>query len=366
MEIFDCDNISKFIDSFVSILPLKGISDSLFAICEVKRGDKKVRFLVKFYHHKKTPLEQITDYKGINSSDAEIAIMKEFKKTFIDTNITPNIIEMLYYKKCNNIESLASDSVCEDPSTHAMIKSSEDETELVHTFGNFFYNRICDLIIKKRVGLVGDNYYFAIIEQMNEALSDYISDNAISAGGVFIPILKTILFEIIYTLREIEKKYPKFKHGDLHPQNILLLNDPNYKFDPNNIKYIVYASKSNTPYYVPYYGIVPKIIDFGHSALPEINVVSPASMSLRQKYINVANDTTYLLWYIYKMFNANQEIVNLIKSIYHNNMFVFLRDASQMRRFANRQLSTEILLDNNIWDEYKIQREDYQVIKKFD
>ena len=81
-------------------------------------------------------------------------------------------------------------------------------------------------------------------------------------------MISSIMFQIYYTLAVAQRTWTGFRHGDLLPHNIMVkLADGGEKFIERE-HYLQY-SLDDTVWNVPFYGFFVKIIDFGHSEIPE-------------------------------------------------------------------------------------------------
>lgn len=101
-KILSCKNLNKFADSIQEVLMFGGYSESKFFICKI--GKEKTRYLVKMAFYKKTNPELYRD--NINTlppHEVELAVLKLFKKTIVDANISPCIIDLIHYTKCGSI-----------------------------------------------------------------------------------------------------------------------------------------------------------------------------------------------------------------------------------------------------------------------
>lgn len=94
----------------------------------------------------------------------------------------------------------------------------------------------------------GNYYRYYIAERADGDLSKYISGILLKFPNFKISktqkdkIWKSILFQLISVLYFIQAKYPRFRHNDLHPGNILYFNtksEGNFEYVINNIKYII-------------------------------------------------------------------------------------------------------------------------------
>lgn len=96
----------------------------------------------------------------------------------------------------------------------------------------------------------------------------------------------------------IKLLFPKFKHNDLHTDNILLKFDRDFKYRADSPSFLIY-NVTGVDFAVPYYGIVPKIIDFGYSEIPEMDAVSNITLDKIQMYYRSDNDVLFLFHWIY-------------------------------------------------------------------
>jgi hypothetical protein len=72
---------------------------------------------------------------------------------------------------------------------------------------------------------------------------------------------KSLIVQVIYNLYRIHKKYPKFRHHDLHEGNILIKKVPEKK---------IKVELNNKTYTISNGGIEAVMIDFGFSLFPRI------------------------------------------------------------------------------------------------
>jgi serine/threonine protein kinase len=266
--------------------------------------------------------------------DTEIEILKLFKKEFIDKNITPNIIEIIYHKNCDNITKILPKN----------IQSGE-----LHN--NKIYSDINDHIKFVKKDLAVNKISFSVLEVADITFSNFF--DRMDNSAINFAICKSIIFQIIYTLGAIKKKYPLFMHNDFHSDNIVLKFDHNYVYRANNQKYLVFNAE-NKRYFVPYFGIIPKIIDFGFSSLPEKRINSNILEDKEFVFRKVDNDILLLFIDIYEN--------NLKHEIKMDNLDEMLNNIMPNRLYTTYEKFEEIdiktipsykkMLQSSVFEEY--------------
>jgi serine/threonine protein kinase len=342
-NLFDCSNLADFIASIVQVLPFKGISMSRFYDCDIDG----VRFLTKLCFYRKSAPE-LYGKKSKNTlphTDAEINILRVFKKRFTDRNITPCILELVYYKVCNSLSKITPrNKVCEQlVLEYKDYGPAEDVAQTICKHADLVHN-----------GLAHDKCAFLVLDKCDITLDTYLqrSVNTPISTAVF----KSLLFQIIYTLYAINKVYPKFRHYDLHTENIMLKFDPTYKFKATNQKFLVFTIDGEK-YYMPYFGIIPKIIDFGFSSLPEEGIVSNAVEDRAQMYFRSQNDLLLLFHWIYHILKQSGgdklgRIDKLLQHLEPNRTYVQYY-TEYIRKVETEIPTYEDMIKNRVWSEYK-------------
>lgn len=338
-NLFNCSDISKFISSIVQVLPFKGVSMSRFYICEYKR----VRFLTKlcFYHKTAPELYGKISRKVVSQTDAELNILKIFKCKLIDKNITPCILELVYEKICNGLGKMSPNAnICEQL--------------ILDYYGYIPEDGVGQLICKYkdlvRANLAHDKCAFLVLEKCDMSLNEYLiksTDTAVNAA-----VFKSLLFMIIYTVYAICSIYPGFRHYDLHTDNIMLKFDPNYKFQTTNPKFLIFIINGEI-YSVPYFGIIPKIIDFGFSIIPEEGIISNITEDRAQMYYRAENDLLYLFHWIYYVNRNKFERINRLLSLLEPNKSYINYYTKHIRSIENKIPTYEDMIKNSVWDEYR-------------
>lgn len=349
MELFKCNNIDNFIKNIVAYLPYRGASNATFVLAKYL----DVNFLVKISPYIKTRYEKYTDYKGIHAVDVEIKIMEELKKFLIEGNISPNVIELIYHKKCDNIRKSISENQC-----YAL--------ELGETLSikEVLYSTFCSFMFQADNDLARDCYAFLVMEKGDKTLFSYLNRSIEDIDDEFIYKVKTILFQICYTLYRIKRQYPSFLHGDLHAANIVLKMDREYEYKPNTTKYLLFGKKEKTQYYIPYFGIIPKILDFGNSKMTEIDAVSPDTEDFIVKYLMFDNDFLTLLWRLHQDYLDIPGLITLILEI-DTSGFAKIANIHTIKKKIKHMPTLEDYINSTTWNEFKEPKESNEILKEF-
>ncbi len=308
-DIFTCDNIDNFLNVVVQLMQYSGVSPTRFYLCEFEN----IRFLTKicFYVKSSYELGGVITSKYLPGFDAELGILEEFKKTIIYENVSPHIVELAYSRICKMTTVAPSAEECKliTSTVHFASGVEEDLKEV-----------LCKYRGMASRGLAHDKCLFLVLEHLSMTLDTLMRKSYSSA--VYTAIIKSILFQIIYTLYAIQLRYPKFRHYDLHSDNVMVLVDAEYKFgDP---KYVIYKVH-DTEYAIPYFGIVAKIIDFEGSVLPEKKLISMNTANRIQMNERADNDILLLLYWVYQISvleNKSTEIEALLTALEPNKTFV--------------------------------------------
>ncbi len=287
-RIFSCDQLNVFTDHVVEELLFNGSSGSRFYICEYNSA----RFLVKLCFYKMTSPEIYGPHtKGTTSTtDAEIKILQFLQKHIIETNYSACILEMLDYKVCQG--SLA--KICKT-------KSEAPERSLTMTLTKSFYR----YLKLTKAGLATDKFALIMLERCDITLSEYLMRFTNSA--INFAVLKSILFQIIHVMWVLKTLYPSFRHYDLHDENVMLIFNSQSVFSADKPSFLVYPIGGHE-FAVPYFGINPKIIDFGFASLPEIGITNVITLDQDVMFNRVDNEILFLFYNIY--YRARPEHAN--------------------------------------------------------
>lgn len=337
-NLFACRNINKFISSVKTILPYRGFSDSIFIRC----GLESEEFLTKlFFYTKSDPeLYDATDDTSAHQNIVEIKVLELFKKEFIKTGITPHIIEVIYTNTCENLLDVApNDAECGE----LIVKDYEYND--MHMSIKSIFCRNKNFVMNK---LSHNKYSYVIMEEADVTLDFYVKKRLISPAGL--AVLVSMLFQIVYTLHCIKLKYPSFKHGDLHTDNILIQFDENFILMPSEQKYVVY--ETDEKFAVPYFGATSKIIDFGFTQIDEIDLHSDIKHNKKIMFGRVPNDMIVLLHHIYHG-TGRASIIEQILNKLDPGEFYKKYNTDHIRKNLDKLLTYEEMLKTDLFDEYR-------------
>jgi serine/threonine protein kinase len=340
-DIFDCKKIEQFAKYVDRVLPYTGYSNSLFFLCK----SNEVYFLTKMAFYKKTnpeiySNELMNSLNLLNPHDVEVKCLTILKEKIIDANVSPCILELVYNKQNDMNDFLPTQKECDK-----ILLTRDRDITITETINE----AICLYNDAVQKGLAESTFNFLVLEQCDMTFSEFLSkfsDNPINES-----IFRSLMFQIIYTFYAITQIYPKFTHNDLHAQNIMLKFDYDFKFDPLNVKFIAFEAGTTT-YYLPYYGIICKIIDFGFSSIPEENIISsivkdPVAMSVRTD-----NDLIIFLNDIYNIAGKVYPIEQFLISIDPNGIYKH-GNASFIERNKDKIQTYSAMLFNKVFNEYK-------------
>lgn len=358
-KLFNCNDLGQFIKSIIKVLPYSGASMSRFYLCEYNRA----KFITKLCAYRKSAYE-LYDKKGstkiLNHTDAEIAIINILKKYIIDANVSSCIIEIVHTKICNNINKL--------------LKSSTNCDQLLTKFNNentpendifTFLCKYNDLI---KDDLAYNKCAFIVMDKCDITLETFI--HKIINTSIHTILFKSILFHIIYVFYAINKIFPKFRHYDLHTENILLKFDYSYTVNHSNPKFTQYTI-DNTDYYVPYFGIIPKIIDFGFSVLPEKNILSSAIYDKIHMHYRADNDLLLLFYWIdNSIFNINHDInspiLDILRQLDPTTSYIHYY-VEYIKKIEHTIPTYKDMVTNDVWKDYKsFKVSPQQIYKRYD
>jgi len=395
-KIFQCDNIVPFINTIKHELKYSGFSRSSFFMCE----HKGVPFLTKVAFYTKSSIkgrhvqgivkrvsqhapkeyresDDSGDYsyesaslsdimpsalsEGISDSpnaihvipfmhhiDTEIEILKIMKEEIIDKNVSPCILEIIFAKKCQNLRRL----LPKGKTCDSVMRSSGNIK------GDALLRDICVHADKQKYGLYEDKIAFIVVEKCDITLADMLANDVGSPVGY--SVFKSILFQILYTLYAIRVRFPRFRHNDLHAENIMLKFDAGYKLKFAEPRYLTYIVGTNT-YYLPYFGLIPKIIDFGFATIPEMGIESevvddPFIMYARHKHEYVS-----LFGWIERIvmqYNSDKHmhVRRLLASLEPNGSYLRVYKPF-VKKLEPKMPSYGDLITNSVFDEYKLANE---------
>ena len=190
-------------------------------------------------------------------------------------------------------------------------------------------------IAKKLKGFgVPDTYLYKICDKKHIIYMEYIDGMELKDWWMTKPSLeqvKSVIVQVIYNLYRIHKKYPKFRHHDLHMSNILIKKVPEKK---------IRVELSNKIYTIPNGGVEAVMIDFGFSLFPRIK--NPLINSDKYKNIGISRTSHKLYdvhFFLNSLFGLTQNTQILKQNIVKLQKFV-----ASMENRANRNKYKNILM----------------------
>ncbi len=326
---------SKFEEIFKNVNSLKAsivrrlninyhYSDSDFFLIKVA----DTNFILKINISSKIHNDSYKYKKLTEDMVAETKILNILKGEFIEKNITPCILELVFSKTTTlNVYDTKN---CE--------KYYKSFAENIDEYVDEMFCRMNRLVKKD---IYKNIIHFNVMEVCNLSLANMIKHLNLAD----IPFIKTLLFQILYTLYVITKKYPNFHHADLHLQNIMLVEDIKYKMNIYNPDTLVYNTEFNgnkKMFIVPYFGIIPKIIDFGFSTLGTVRNVHTASKFFN--YNRIKNDFLWLLHHMY---------IDLQDNVYNSLLIDMFNELDPKQRYIRLNLEYVELNESNNLEEYE-------------
>lgn len=352
-KIIDCGDIVGSVAKYAtSIEDIRAAGRAAIIYMNVEGNE----FVVKMSTYDNPGPLTVPAVKGITylpAPDVEIAIMQQLRKKIIRKGITPCIAELLSSKICEGALGQATAWQDNEITLH---NSLSPENILIRKLV-FEYDMM-------QRGVVYDKVAFVAIEKLGTTLASYIAILRDDALGK--TIILSLIWWIIYTFGAIQTVFPGFRHGDIHLGNIMIYSDWNYALD-DGIKYIEVTVKGDKPstYWIPYLGILPKLIDFGHSSMPSEGIAS--NYTLLPYYSDTKQDDLHhLLAFIYKnlVSRASNPSTRYLSTIinalspqgYHSKM---------MPTAAPPPLDPFAMLDNEIFSEYRSPKSPSQIYSKY-
>ncbi len=337
--IYSCGKIKKFSNSVHAILPFRGFSSSHFFMNRIDG----VNFLTKLSFYRKSTPEIYGAEKSDeqNQLDVEIKILELFREKLLDAGVTSCIIRMIHHVECSGeLKKISNDGqfngmICRTPNPVMNVQQ---------TIANMFC-RSADLYAK---GMMEDKYCFICLETSDLTFRQFIK-RYINDGLLSFSIFRAIIFQIIFTLRQIQRRWPDFRHNDLHSDNVLITIDRDFTYNDKSIKYLLFE-RGGKKYYIPYYGLIPKLIDFGFSEIPSAGIKSHILSDKSIMFNRPPSDILFLFHDINYILNIERG-VDLIDSLDPTG-FYYNFDAEFLKANPGEIPTLDEMLDNENWNDY--------------
>lgn len=221
--------------------------------------------------------------------DAEINILRAIKTRIIDTGLTPHLIEILAAFICHDVAKLITNKAqCE-----RRIEGKEPVDDKPPSI-------LC--IVNEMIarGQAPDKIALMFTEICNLPLRAYMAHHLPIHKLERDVLIMSIAFQIYYTLLVLTRVWPQFSHGDLrNPANVMIkiMESPSRK---SFLRYVV----DDRAFDIPYIGIIVKLIDFGHSKIPEEGIISAVEQNRPERAAEAMPD------YIEFIYTLEREFTN--------------------------------------------------------
>jgi serine/threonine protein kinase len=286
----------------------------------------------------------------VHQTDAEIQILKILRREFIYKGVTPCILEIIFDRVC---EGVSSQTPTEEACDEIVLKKKESPFTNVS-------NTLCRYADLVAGGLAHDKCAFVVLERCDMSFDDYLKKDITTP--ISASIIRSLLFQIVYTMYAIKRRYPKYHHYDLHTENVMLKLDRSYKFSANNQKYLKFTIPSRSggtktdTFIIPYFGIIAKIIDFGFSAIPEEGVVSDAVQDRISMFNRSDNDLLFLFHWIAAITRKNKtdpnsHVIKMLKQLDPTEMFL-VYNTERIRGVEDKIPSYEDMVYSAVFKEF--------------
>lgn len=259
-NVLGCNNIKNLMKTILVAQSLKTFGVSGNYICKIENLQFFVKIaLYPLFPHDQWKLPPPTKNIVV---DAEINIMRAIASRIIATGISPHFVEILAVARCTDVSQYIIDAnrcnqqllgnIAADDYPQSLFCSFSDLIATNHAIDKFalIFSELCDMSIRD---------YFARYMPLFPTTRD--------------TLISGMIFQIYYSLAAINRVWPTFRHGDMLAHNIMIkLTDDGDKY-ANGTHYLQYRIDDKI-WNVPFFGIYIKIIDFGHSEIPEEGIIS--------------------------------------------------------------------------------------------
>jgi len=405
-DLFNCNNLQNLIGSIQNEIPINSFSGTRLYHC-YKSGFNKAgtkwsqHFLVKLifynkstneiYNNKKyvspinsgvvfkatDKIEKILNlkfkpsniYTSMSDTDIFISILFDNPKYKL-FNITPCFMEIVVCKKCDGVDKLLPNkTICDVSATTSNISSEYGKEPGLPNINLFthqkpnFENSLNELLCNYRNNIKSELSFDSIAFVSTEYIPMSFKELVLHYDDIShnLHFMKAILFHIIRGYYAIKQLFPKFIHGDLHLSNILI-KKMTTEIPNSYYEYII----DNKSFYIPTIGVIPKIIDFGFSRLPEYNIYSSIEGDKRKIVIEDDNDICMLFNRIYLNLIPDKHpmLISLldkidIKKTYRN----YNRDV--LKKHPEKITSIGEMMKSSAWDDYNIKINPNQIFYTF-
>lgn len=351
-ELFDCKNLARFLRNVVAILDYGGSSGAKFFLCK----HSNIEYLTKLYTYYKP--HAMIDAAGEVSDlppTRELRILEALKKKVISTKVSPCVVELLYVHECDTVAHIITQKEC----------TKITEPDYPNSGPDYIKKLFCDYKRAVAAGLAFDKCTWAVLERCDMSLSSYIQRGFTSTASL--AVFNTILFQTIYTFRALRILFPKMRHWDLHPENVMLKFDKKFTYRANHQRYLKFTI-DGVVYYVPYYGIIAKIIDFDLAEMPEEGIILSSTLHKVREHYRGDNEVLFLMHGIYthveKLENAMAAVgaLDILEKLDPTRSYIKYDQAAIQKA---KPPSYKKMLKNQVFSMYREPQADSSVIAAF-
>jgi hypothetical protein len=340
-NLLGCTDLNAVADSAVEILSVgETFSQAVIFSAKLREGVKLIKITPHLVLSPELYNMDTTGY--MPDIEVEIRVLKVLNEKITNQGKSPCILNLEAFSVCDGLtdkieeSSLDCEKILRD--TRAL-RALDPPTEIRRA--------VCHWLGETRRKRIKNKFTIEILERCHFSFLRffrYYKDTVVE----FI-IFKSLLFMIIYTLYKIQKKFPGFRHYDLHVDNILLKQDPDFKYNPLKPQVLVFADEG-VEFSVPYFGLIPKLIDFGLSVIPELNIKPISHLDRTVMDDRFDNDLMRLLYDIHEFLGGYSRIDSLLvkidpKKIYAENPYRALKADKEIR-------SLHEIIHSSTWKEY--------------
>lgn len=325
-KFIQCGSLQKILSKTVNVLSnLESLSDAIILLVELG----KIQYVVKLTPYKFNVFELQGAEKirrnYMEEIDCENKILTLFREEILDANVSPCLIRIVDFAVCSDFNS-----------DFSKVKSTGLTPGV--------YDSLVAWSYRVSVGIYKPSYNLEMNEACAYTLGRYLK-NYRDTPLDYVQ-LKSMLFMVMYTLYRIRKLYPEFRHRDLHTGNILIMPAPDYTLDTKNLQVLRFVDKQIGTFEIPFFGLVPKIADFGHASIPERDIRSVGEILMPEIRMIPKNDEISLMHRIWVECRPRNLIGNLLSAIDPARVFEYPVPNRETRGLAQ-------ILTDPIFKEYR-------------
>jgi hypothetical protein len=259
-KLLGCANIGQLAKHIVEAQAMSSFGTSGNYSCAVE----DIKFFVKIALYTFLSYDLWKKPGGSKSPvvDAEINIFRAIKTKIIDRGYSPHFIEILAISRCTGVRDFILDK---EKCTQMLLGHANNDKRP--------QSLLCAFASYLDTGMAQDQFAIIFSEFCEFNIKEYIMRYAPLFPSERDLMIQAIIFQIYYTLEVAQRVWPRFRHGDLYVHNIMIkLAHDGAKY-LNHRHYLRYKM-DNREWNIPFFGFFVKIIDFGHSEIPEEGVIS--------------------------------------------------------------------------------------------